>query len=174
MSIRALSMARPYFRTLLVATTIVLVLSALRCSHAQEQRKVHESPYYLPGLSDIPFNFSGDFSEGSGAFRVLGARTPGLSLSFTHAEASCRALEGGRGLAMVNSAQRRLTLTSALIKSMVRILSPAILDFMHVASLVHAKVIASSNLGKEPLSTDVLDGFLSPPHQGVVVNLVSE
>ena len=109
----------------LQARLIALVLSAAlfftahQPTHAQEGKAVHESPYYIPGLSSIPFNFSGS-AEGSGAFRVLGATTDGLSLSFTHAEASCLALEGGKGLAVVNSAQRRAALNAAIIESMVR------------------------------------------------------
>lgn len=109
---------QPHFMGLLV--TVVFLITTPHSTQAQDERKaVHESPYYLSGLSNIPFNFSGDSSEGSGAFRVLGASTDGLSLSFTHAEASCLALEGGRGLARVHSAQRRATLSAALKKSMV-------------------------------------------------------
>ena len=108
-----------YLIVALLSTT--LLVTGPRSTQAQKQGKaVHESPYYLPGLSHIPFNFSGAQSaEGSGAFRVLGATTDGLSLSFTHAEASCLALEGGQGLALVNSAQRRAALNAAIIKPMV-------------------------------------------------------
>lgn len=103
----------------LIALSTVAPLYA-RAQEEDDRKFIHESPYYLPGLSNIPFNFSGSSAEGTGSFRVLGASTRGLSLSFTHAEASCLALQGGRGLALVNTAQRRAALTSALLKSIVR------------------------------------------------------
>lgn len=103
---------------MLASTLLALLL--IPTSAAKAGTLIDESPYYVPGVSNTPFNFSGIGRELSGAFRVLGARTLGLSLTFSHAEASCRALEGGRGLAIVNTGQRREALNAAIARSLVR------------------------------------------------------
>jgi hypothetical protein len=85
------------------------------------------SPYYLAGLSTQAFNFSGspasDAFKSSGTFRVLGASTAGLAVPFEQAEASCRALQGGRGLAVASTLQRKKALDASISASMVRVLA---------------------------------------------------
>jgi hypothetical protein len=101
-----------------VLTTVALTICATS-AWAKEALSVDGSPYFVPGVSNTPFNFSGIGAERSGAFRVLGARTNGLSLTFSHAEATCRELEGGRGLAIVNTGQRRQAANQAILHSLV-------------------------------------------------------
>lgn len=85
---------------------------------------LERSPYFIPGVSSVPFNFSDTPSmtsaEGSsGAFRVFGAVSRGLELNFVQAEQACRRIPGGKGLAAVSTAQRKEAIDGALSHSRV-------------------------------------------------------
>lgn len=98
----------------------------------QGQRTDHEggifpqlerSPYFIPGVSSVPFNFEDTSSTTeagtSGTFLVLGAVTRGLELNFVEAEQACQRIPGGKGLAIINTETRKDAVDRALTHSRV-------------------------------------------------------
>lgn len=89
--------------------------------------QLERSPYFIPGLSSVPFTFNDASSTtkagNSGAFVVLGAVTRGLELNFVQAEQACQRIPGGKGLAIVNTDARKSAIDKALTHSRVRSIS---------------------------------------------------
>lgn len=80
---------------------------------------LQHSPYFIPAVSSVPFPFVDITSKdekvgGSGSFRVLGGVTDGLELNYVQAEEACRRVPGGIGLAIINTAQRKIAIDKAL------------------------------------------------------------
>jgi hypothetical protein len=110
-----------------VATATALLIASCPGRAASGDTPLHLSPYYLSGVTDATTTFpahAGGQSQTSGtppgAFRVLGAASGGLALSFLEAEAACRELQGGRGLAVVVGTYRSDALQRLLVQTAAR------------------------------------------------------